>query len=247
MVFHFNDPAIGDGHLEYIRGEVTHPMLTRGRGFTVHIPIDVPGFVRDELIEACLFHFIPEPCPEQFGESPYRDQEVRPGRMPGAVLRREGTSRDDVMNVGVIGNLSSPGMEDAGKSGDIPADKAFVCCHGFQGRGRGLEESLIADTLITSDERPYVLGDGEGDHEVVSWHQSFKLFIKPLPGFMVLAGGAVAVTAGTEYGVPLTARLAGIDGEAVFSRAAVGDGMDDLAVLSRHGMAEAADILRAVG
>ncbi len=70
---------------------------------------------------------------------------------------------------------------------------------------------------------------------------------KPLPGLVTLAGGAMAIPAGAEDGMAFTAFSAGIDDHPVLGRAAGGDRMDDLAMLTRHGMREAADIFGSVG
>ena len=63
---------------------------------------------------------------------------------------------------------------------------------------------------------------------------------------MVLAIGAMPVTAAAIYHVVFTALGALIDGNAVMIRAAIYDGIDDFTMLKRDGLPESVDILGCV-
>ena len=102
---------------------------------------------------------------------------------------------DDIMEVRMIGQLSSPGVEDTQKSGHLPADIFFIGCQFFHGLGRGLEQGGIAEALMASDKAPERLWHGKGDHEVVSWKLSPHLLDEPLMGFVVLTVGTMPITA----------------------------------------------------
>lgn len=61
-----------------------------------------------------------------------------------------------------------------------------------------------------------------------------ELFIQPLPGFMILAGRAVAVAAGTEDNRRFFTLIATVDSNAASFGTACGDGFDNLPVRCRY-------------
>ena len=80
-------------------------------------------------------------------------------------------------------------------------------------------------------EGPNLLRYGKGEQEVVAGQASLKLCFQPLAAFVILALRAVAVAAGTVDMMFFAAAVALIDGDAVFPRTAVDDGLDCLFVL----------------
>ncbi len=74
-----------------------------------------------------------------------------------------------------------------------------------------------------------------------------QLGLQPLPGFMVLAIGAMPVATAAINDVALPALGALIDRSAVMTRTAVDDGIDDLTMLIRDGLAEPVGILGRIG
>lgn len=89
-------------------------------------------------------------------------------------------------------------------------------------------------------------GHGECDHEMVSRNLPIHLFTQPLSGFMMLAIGAMTIAAAAVNYMVFAALGALIDRSAIMPRAAVDDGVDDLAMISRHAVAEALNILGAI-
>jgi len=110
VVFHLDDAAIGDRHLEDIRGEVMEASFGRAYRLGVDIPIDLPDFRGDLIQEAGVSHDLPELGLEDFGERFDGEIKIDPGGMPEAVEGREGASGNDVMDMGVILQGSAPGM-----------------------------------------------------------------------------------------------------------------------------------------
>lgn len=68
VVFHLDDAAIGDSHLEDIRGEVFEACFRGTHGLGVDVPVKLPNFRRDLIEEAGFFHDIAELGLEDFGE-----------------------------------------------------------------------------------------------------------------------------------------------------------------------------------
>jgi len=48
---------------------------------------------------------------------------------------------------------------------------------------------------MAADKAAELLGDGKGDHEVMTWKLAIHLFCQPLMGFMVLAIRAMPIPA----------------------------------------------------
>lgn len=142
--------------------------------------------------------------------------------------------------------LLSPGMENAGKAGKIGSQEMIVFGKGLQGFGRGMKEGFIACFLMSTDKVTQFLRHGEGDQEVGTRDLPIKLFFEPLPGFVMLALGAVAVSTGSEDVMDLAAVVAFIDGHAVKLGAALDHGLDGFLVVGGHVVSIAFDILGAV-
>jgi len=99
------------------------------------------------------------------------------------------------MDVGVILQLPSPGMEDAGETGQIGAEEAVVFGKQLYGFGRGMKQGLIAGFLMSTDKVTQFLRYGEGDQEVGTRGLPIKLFFEPLSSLVMLTLGTVAVSA----------------------------------------------------
>ena len=69
---------------------------------------------------------------EDPGESFDREQEAMVSWPPGAVIGCQPTGRDEIVNVRMVGQVASPGVQDADQA-ELSADKAGVlgqmlCC-----------------------------------------------------------------------------------------------------------------------
>ena len=73
------------------------------------------------------------------------------------------------------------------------------------------------------------------------------MFFQPLPGLVVLAGGAMSVAAGTKDAMQLSTLLALIDCYSIALCAAVNDGVYDFMMVLGHGITIAFDILGTIG
>jgi hypothetical protein len=99
------------------------------------------------------------------------------------------------VDVGVVLELSTPSVEDAGKAGEVGTDKALFVSEPFEGVRRGCEHSLVGEALMRADEGSELLRDGEGEEEVRCGQLFFELVMEPLLGFMMLALWTVPVSA----------------------------------------------------
>jgi len=195
IVLDLQDSAVGDGDAEDIGGEVLDRVRAISHSLGVDIPGDVPDLGADLVQEPCLFHFVAELGSEEDGQSFDGEEEVEVGGVPGVVLGRDGSSWDDVMDVGVVVELTSPGVEDTEEAWEIGSDVLGIGSQDGHSLGRGCEQGIVRGALVAADEGVELLGYGEGDQEMMPWHLPLHLFMEPVVGLVVLTGGAVAVSA----------------------------------------------------
>lgn len=164
-----------------------------------------------------------------------------------AVLGRKGSSRGDVVDMGVVLEGAPPGVEHAEEAWEISSHIFFIQGEFLHGLGGCLEKSRVGHALMASNEAAQGFGNGEGDHEVVAGKLSPDLGLQPLPGFQMLAGGAMAVAARLIYDVEVSALLALEAGDSCFFGAAGSDRIDGLSVLPVHVVPEAFKVLGTEG
>lgn len=122
MIFDLENAGVGDSDFKDIGGEILHAVGTRTYGLGVNDPVLIPDILRDEMIEAGFDHFIAELGLEDIRQGFHRQEEIDSRRMPTAILFGECASWDHIVNVGVIRQLSSPGMQDTEEASKIAAD-----------------------------------------------------------------------------------------------------------------------------
>jgi len=122
--------------------------------------------------------------------------------------------------------LPSPGVQDPGEAGQITADIPGIPCQFFDGSGSRRKQRLVGKTLMAAAKRPHLFGHGEGEHEVLARQPAAQLALQPVPAFLVLTLGTVAVTAGPVDMMGRAAALAAVNRDPEVARAAVDDGLD---------------------
>jgi hypothetical protein len=70
------------------------------------------------------------------------------------------------MDVGVVLELSSPRMQDTGKTRESGPDATRVFGEAFEGLRRRCEQGVVREALMRTDKRTQGLRDREGDEEV---------------------------------------------------------------------------------
>ena len=132
--------------------------------------------------------------------------------------------------MGVILQLPPPGVQDTGEPREVCPDEPLVCGEPFEGERRGVEHGVVREALMRADEGSQRLRDREGEEEVRPGQLLLEVVFKPLLGFVLLALGAVAVTAGMMDAVVSPTGLALIEAMTIVPALALLDGADDLAV-----------------
>ncbi len=146
-------------------------------GLAVHVPGDGPDVRVDVFEPLRLLHLLFEDASVDGRQGLNMDKEVSSRGEPLGAVFGEATPWDDVMEVRMVLELSAPGMEDAGKTGQVGADEALILSEAFDGRCRRLEHGRVGDALMWPDEGSEGLRDGEGDEEVRCGKLFFKLVV----------------------------------------------------------------------
>jgi hypothetical protein len=210
VVFEFYQAAVADGDPEDVGSQVLEGSAAVADRFTVDNPILLPDGGRDIVGEVGSLESVKEFGPEDPGEGFDGEQEVMVGREPGVVIGGQPTGRDEIVNVRMIGQVTSPGVQDADQT-ELSADKTGVSCQILCCSCRSTKEQVIDKRLVTAGDWAQGGGDGEGEHEVRDGQQKILLFLQPFLGFVVLTFWTVAVAAGVVAVLGLVALGAGED------------------------------------
>lgn len=166
MVVHGKDAMIGDGDAVCVSTEIGDDLFGAAKWrFGVNDPSvpaeavtkvlkGVVGIERRELAGEnqltgikCASKEVKELASKETGENPDRDKEVRARGHPGGVFRMESAARNDTMEVGVIGEVLTPGVKD-GDEANLGAE-VFGTEGGIaEGLRGGLKEKIVDQGLI---------------------------------------------------------------------------------------------------
>ena len=173
---HFEDAVIRDGDLEDVGGEVFEAGFRTRHGLGVDVPVDLPEFRGDLIEQAGLFHLITELGFEDDGESFDREIEIDSGGIPAAIGSGESAAGDDVMDMGVILQGASPGVQHAKEARQIGADVTLIKSKFFDGLRGGLKQGGVSGTLVFAHKGAQVLWHREGEKEMVRGELAVDLF-----------------------------------------------------------------------
>jgi hypothetical protein len=134
------------------------------------------------------------------------------------------------MDVGVVLELSTPGMQDPGEPQEIGADEALILGELFQSPGRGVKQGLIRGALMRADEGTQGFRDRAGEEEMRSRELCVEVVLEPLLSFLLLTLGAVAIATGMIDAMLSATGWALREAVAVRTAAALLDGAEDLSV-----------------
>jgi hypothetical protein len=199
-------------------------------GLGIDVPVDLPDFRGDLIEETDLLHFIAELGFEDDGESSDGEIEIDPGGVPEAIGGGEGAAGDDVMDMGMILQGTSPGVEDSEEPREITADVLLIRSKFLHSFGGSFEQGRVRRPLVLTNESAQILWDGKSEQEMMTGELSFDLFLQPLAGLMVLTSRAMAISTGAIDPMELATLLALIKGDTTSLGATADDGIDDLAV-----------------
>jgi hypothetical protein len=136
-------------------------------------------------------------------------------------------------------------VKDAKEPREICADEFFIRDQFFYCFGGSLEQDRVGCPLVLTDEAAQRLWDGKGEQEMVAGELASELPIEPFAAFVVLTGGAMAISTGAIGPMELAAGVALIEGDPTSLGATGDDGIDGLAVGMRDFEGEALQILEA--
>ncbi len=87
------DAVIGYRDLKNITGQIFHCISGISHGLHIHIPISIPYFRRNLIVQSLFFHQVTELCPVNLRQGPYRKIKISAGGMPQTVFGRDGPRR----------------------------------------------------------------------------------------------------------------------------------------------------------
>jgi hypothetical protein len=134
------------------------------------------------------------------------------------------------MDVGVVLKLPTPGMEEAGKTRQVRAEKALLLSEPCESRGRSLEQSGVGEALRRADAGAEGLRDGESAEDVRSGELCCKWGMSPLRCCVMLPLRAGPIAAGMVDAVLPATALARRETGSGMSAAAGLDGAEGLVV-----------------
>ena len=138
------------------------------------------------------------------------------------------------MDMGMILQGSSPGVQDTEEAGEIGTDVILIEGEFFDGVRGGLEQSGVSQALVLPDEVAQGFWDRKGNKEMVAGELALDLFLQPLLSLMVLASRAMAIATGAIELVRLGAAFALVKRNPAGLGTTVHDGIDGFAVCFRH-------------
>jgi len=130
----------------------------------------------------------------------------------------------------VVLQLPAPGVQEAGRTGEVGADAALVFGEPCAGRCGRLEHGVVREALMRAEKGTQGLGDGKGEEEVRTGQRSLHVVMKPLLGCMLLTRGTVPVATGMMDAVVLATAWARREAVALVPAWALLESADDLAV-----------------
>ncbi len=240
----FFDPRRSDGDAENILSQIFERPFSVPDLARIDHPVGFP-YARWHR-EARGFELVDEFGAVDDGERPIIDVLVYIATFPFEAVFGESAAGYDKVYMRVIFKLARPCVKNPGEPGDIAPDILRIFRELFHRARCRLEERVITDLLIGTDEFAQFLGNGKSEHEVVDRKHLRELFVEPFVRLPALAGWAVPVAA-RAVGIVTFAAAATCEGMlTVEAGSAVADGLDRLLMIGGHTFAEALDVSRTV-
>ena len=125
VVFKGLNAFVTNGHAEDVRGQVFQGVVSGTYRLAVHDPLLPPDLWKNGPIWGFLLQSLAHLGAENLGKRSDWDQEFPASWMPGGSICSQRPRRDEVMDMGVKGQVASPGMQDPHQA-NLPAQEARV-------------------------------------------------------------------------------------------------------------------------
>jgi hypothetical protein len=124
-VLEFENAVVGEGDAKDVGGQILEGGLARADRLAVDDPFLKPDASRRLVKQARLLQGGAELTPKQTGERLDPDEEGVAGGPPALSVNRQPPARDEIMNVGMITQVTGPGLQDA-QAANLTANKARI-------------------------------------------------------------------------------------------------------------------------
>src|SRR5580693_8887733 len=132
---------------------------------------------------------------KQPGEDPDGQEKSSSAGNPFRAIRRETTSGDHTMQVGMMKQVRAPSMEH-GKKADLGTQMFWISGDGAQGLCRGPKQNAIEFSLILIGDGGNLFGHGKDHVEVFGVQKLGLAILEPLSPSKGLAFWTVSIPAG---------------------------------------------------
>jgi hypothetical protein len=187
--------AIAKRHAADIGRQIAKRCLPIAHGFAMHDPVLLPNVGWDLCKEGSFLQQTLEGGTKQLGERLHGHEEIVMSLAPGPPIRMHTTARNEVVHVGMVGEVAGSGMQDAHQP-NLPTHKARIMGKLLGGLCGSPKKQVVHALLVLAGKLAEFSGEGEGQQEVRNGQQQFLLQLEPFFGSFLLAFGAMTVAAG---------------------------------------------------
>jgi len=229
-VLEADEAWVGDGDPEDRGGKGGAGGVSVGRRLTLDVPGEGPALGGDVRQQAGVAPVCFAELTVKGGEGFHRDKDVGSRGSPGRAVLCEATARHTGVEVGVVRELSSPGVQDTQEPREVGADATVGCGEARAGESRGGEQGVVREAVRRAEQGAEGLGDGKGAEQGRPGKRSLQVVLKPLLACMLLTRGTVPVATGMMDAVVRATPVALREAVARVLAVALVDGAEDLAV-----------------
>ena len=198
------DVFLGDDAPVKIAPQIDERLLARAHGFAIHHPRHGVMIWQGQ---SSRFDARQQLRPEHFGQRLGVEQIaifclVPPLGAPLPALAVDRRRRHDQMDMRVVIQPPRVGVQHRDGTGHT-LQLFVIVAEGAHRLPSAAQEQIVDDARVRPAQRPEFGGQGKGQQKVLGWHLLLHLAFQPLLTLMVLAVGAVAMSAGVRHQLPM--------------------------------------------
>lgn len=202
--------AVGESDAKDIARQISEGPFPATDRLAMDHPILPPDFAGDVRKTVGAFEGVAEPGSEENGQClDWKQEAPVPAIAPDLTI--PGAGGDEEMDVGMVGEVASPGVQDAHHT-NAAAEKLRVLSQLLRSGGRGAKEQVVDGFLLAARQGTEGGREGESEQKVGHRQQHILLSGQPLLRLVLLALRAMTVAAGmvAVLGMRLTIFFPGI-------------------------------------